>query len=217
MSDEVNTETDSETIDPAELAELKRAFPHLHVPIPIGTEMRKVEIDGAFYSLESVLYIGEPVHETITERALKNAGLIAPNEKYSDQPAWDFTRGVFWNDDPECLLFKSNADSLPLTSSVWGGISFLRAFKQTASLAKQPGTTLGSDARLLVRSHFGDLQFLHAMATRDGEDPRQTLTWILEWAEFAYAVATRPELAAMRVCDVPLPQVRRWFPVKCAR
>lgn len=212
MGNEPNSEASSETIDPAELEELKRAFPHVHVPIPIGTEMREVEIDGAFYSVESVAYIGDPVHESITERALKNTGLLEPHLTYSDQPAWDFTRGVFWNDDPECLLFKSNPDSLPLTTSVFGGIEFLKTFKRTASLAKQPGTTFGSNDRLLVRSHFGDLQFLHSMATQDGEDPRQTLTWILEWAEFVYAVAMRPELAAMRVCDVPLSQVRRWFP-----
>ena len=101
MGNEPNSEASSETIDPAELEELKRAFPHVHVPIPIGTEMREVEIDGAFYSVESVAYIGDPVHESITERALKNTGLLEPHLTYSDQPAWDFTRGVFWNDDTE--------------------------------------------------------------------------------------------------------------------
>ena len=124
MGNEPNSEASSETIDPAELEELKRAFPHVHVPIPIGTEMREVEIDGAFYSVESVADIGDPVHESITERALKNTGLLEPHLTYSDQPAWDFTRGVFWNDDPECLLFKSNPDSLPLTTSVFGAIEF---------------------------------------------------------------------------------------------
>ena len=212
MGIETISETNDETINPAELAELKQAFPHLHVPIPIGTELREEELDGAFYTVESIAYIGDPVHEAMTERALQNTGLLAPHLTYSDQPAWDFTRGVFWNDDPECLLFRSTAEALPLTTSVSGGIHFLRIFKRTANLAKQSGTTFGNHDRLLVRSHFGDLQFLHSMATRDGEDPRQTLTWILEWAEFVYAVAMRPELSTMRVCDVPLPQVARWFP-----
>jgi hypothetical protein len=212
MSDEHQAATNPKAIDPAELADLKRAFPHLHLPIPIGTERKASEIAGIRYSVESVLSIGDPVHETITERALRNTGLIAAEQTYSDRAAWDFTRGVFWNDDPEGLLFQSGAEALPLAISVAGGINFLRAFKQAARLAKQPGTSFGTEDRLLIRSHFGDLQFLHAMASQDGEDPRQTLTWILEWAEFVYAVATRPELAELPVCEVPLSQVRRWFP-----
>ena len=115
MSDEHQAATNPKAIDPAELADLKRAFPHLHLPIPIGTERKASEIAGIRYSVESVLSIGDPVHETITERALRNTGLIAAGETYSDRAAWDFTRGVFWNDDPEGLLFQPGAEALPFS------------------------------------------------------------------------------------------------------
>lgn len=47
-----------------------------------------------------------------------------------------------------------------------------------------------SNAVLVLRVHFGDLQFLHSMASRDGEVPFVTRQRILMWAEFAYRVAT---------------------------
>jgi hypothetical protein len=45
-----------------------------------------------------------------------------------------------------------------------------------------------------VRSHFGDMQFLHAMAARTGEPAEETLRGILRWSEFAWRVA-RGEIA----------------------
>jgi hypothetical protein len=42
---------------------------------------------------------------------------------------------------------------------------------------------------LLGRSHFRDLQFLHAMADADGVDAKATVERLLSWAEFLYRVA----------------------------
>jgi hypothetical protein len=42
---------------------------------------------------------------------------------------------------------------------------------------------------LLYRVHFGDMQFLHSMAARDGETAEETKGKIMAWAEFAYKVA----------------------------
>ena len=42
---------------------------------------------------------------------------------------------------------------------------------------------------LLYRVHFGDMQFLHAMASRDGEEARVTKERIMMWAEFTYRLA----------------------------
>ena len=39
-------------------------------------------------------------------------------------------------------------------------------------------------APLLVRSHFGDMQFLHAMAPRDKQDAISVRENIIVWAEF---------------------------------
>jgi len=42
---------------------------------------------------------------------------------------------------------------------------------------------------LLYRVHFGDMQFLHAMASRDGEEARVTRERVMMWAEFTYKLA----------------------------
>src|SRR5258706_3953856 len=44
---------------------------------------------------------------------------------------------------------------------------------------------------LLARSHYGDLQFLHAMAHEYDLDPTRTQSEILGWLEFVWKVATR--------------------------
>ncbi len=46
-------------------------------------------------------------------------------------------------------------------------------------------------AHLLARSHYGDLQFLHAMAQEDNLEAALTQSDILGWLEFAWKVATR--------------------------
>jgi hypothetical protein len=46
-----------------------------------------------------------------------------------------------------------------------------------------------SEAVLLYRVHFGDMQFLHSMASRDGEEARVTKEKIMMWAEFTYKLA----------------------------
>jgi hypothetical protein len=43
---------------------------------------------------------------------------------------------------------------------------------------------------LMTRSHFGDLQFLHAMAADEGELPQVTQQKILDWLEFAWKVSS---------------------------
>lgn len=47
-----------------------------------------------------------------------------------------------------------------------------------------------SETVLLYRVHFGDMQFLHSMASRDGEEARITKEKIMMWAEFTYKLAT---------------------------
>jgi len=46
-----------------------------------------------------------------------------------------------------------------------------------------------SETVLLYRVHFGDMQFLHSMASRDGEEAQSTKDSIMMWAEFAYRLA----------------------------
>ena len=63
----------------------------------------------------------------------------------------------------------------------------------------------------MERSHFGDLQFLHGMAARDGESAVETQRKILMWAEFAYKVATGELDQRVVMRSVPLDGIRDLF------
>lgn len=102
--------------------------------------------------------------------------------------------GVQWNDNPPFKLDNTGAkecavntpirlpDRQPNCWRVLFGDATMRAargeyFRQSNGMA------------LLYRSHFGDLQFLHSMASWNGETMRDTKTNIMMWSEFAYKVA----------------------------
>lgn len=67
-----------------------------------------------------------------------------------------------------------------------------------------PGISIEDD--LLYRSHYGDLQFLHAMASKRDETAQETKRKMMLWAEFVYKVGvgvidTTATLASLR--DLP--------------
>ncbi len=66
-------------------------------------------------------------------------------------------------------------------------------------------------AHLLARSHYGDLQFLHAMAPEDNLDPALTQSDILGWLEFAWKVATREIPRDTLLRDVRIPVMKDRF------
>ena len=66
-------------------------------------------------------------------------------------------------------------------------------------------------AHLLARSHYGDLQFLHAMAQEDNLDPARTQSDILGWLEFAWKVATREIPSNTLLRDVNIPVMKDRF------
>ncbi|WP_156370400.1 MULTISPECIES: hypothetical protein [unclassified Acidovorax] len=141
-----------------------------------------------------------PVHEEIThlaygcelgpddcERAVLSGLPGAP--RYVVQ-------GVQWNDNPPFQLSYKQAKNAPtciglpvqlpnLWPGCWGQI-----FNTASSLSKPPDdrAVFGPEAPILQRSHFGDLQFFHAMAV-EGEPALITQRKILEWARFAYDVS----------------------------
>lgn len=61
-------------------------------------------------------------------------------------------------------------------------------------------------AHLLARSHYGDLQFLHAMAQEDNLHPALTQSDILGWLEFSWKVTTReiPPDTLLRNVNIPV-------------
>jgi hypothetical protein len=137
---------------------------------------------GEGFEIEGPFDIHEPIHENITMAALINSaiGVPAGTEVGKDQAVNEFLRGVLWNDDPAVLMFNEDADNNWnfSTGAAWG-VNFERA-KYLDTSNKQ---------NLTGRSHFFDLQFLHAMATQAGEDFNDTRAKILLWAEVMYRLS----------------------------
>jgi WXG100 family type VII secretion target len=166
------------------------------------------------------LWFGSPVHEVITLSALRRALEAVPPEQRGellrgvaldrlpgldsrdayklnpeniDRSAQQFIRGVVWPDDPEGLLFDD-----PRTTedySRMGGRRWYDEFKNGDP--KDP-------AALIARSHHGDLQFMHGMASAQGESPQATRQNMLEWSRFLTDVSTGRIDPDTRLSQVPL-------------
>lgn len=114
----------------------------------------------------------QPIHESLTLAALINGnlgvaqGTIVRNASNRD---WEYIRGAVWNDDPDCLLFSDSTGNkhkyswklnwpakYKIGENEWNNLSSSRFRNPTG------------------RSHYGDLQFLHSMASQSGESPQET-------------------------------------------
>jgi hypothetical protein len=129
------------------------------------------------------------VHEAITDTAYAAQG-------YRKAPE-GVLRGVEWNDNPPFTLTVEQMRNAPTCvgigpiqlPDVWPGC-WLQVFTTANRVASPPGdgATFGPEAPFLQRSHFGDMQFLHAMAAH-GEPAQRTRENIIAWAQFAYGVS----------------------------
>lgn len=140
---------------------------------------------------------GEAVHEEITNRILDCNG----DAGVCSNPRWDpalayILAGVRWNDDPP-FEFSSNqgryqgcrsGNVIRLTTypECW-----VRVFNDGKSMAARNELINRNTAPILLRSHFGDLQFFHSMASEDKEPAAETQRKILMWAEVTWNIATR--------------------------
>lgn len=167
----------------------------------------------------------EPVHEIITNKAwgCKNG---TPTAKADDDecgptkvtgtnsapPA--VLAGVQWNDNPYFQLLKTNLTKcqdkyvwLPAESVCWAFI-FKKGEKDARS-GKQ--FNLKSEDVLLLRSHFGDLQFLHSMRSEKKETPTQTQAKILMWAEFMWNSALGKYSRGTTIANVDVAGLTSYF------
>jgi hypothetical protein len=139
----------------------------------------------------------EPIHENITLAALlKSRVSVRPGATVgSDLPLNEFFRGVLWNDDPAILMFHED---------LWNNWRFTTraAWLMKFELAKY---SAGNNvANLTGRSHFYDLQFLHAMASEPREAPGDTLAKIMLWAELMYRLSIGEGVSATDKLDKPI-------------
>ncbi|EWG55355.1 hypothetical protein FVEG_13365 [Fusarium verticillioides 7600] len=131
--------------------------------------------------------VGQSVHENITLAALIQAGIVPSGMTYRDvvgyflsikEPAiFEFFRGVIWNDDPACQLFKDDKNN---NGNFAFGVEWLFNFSMEWLFAKN---------NIIWRSHYGDLQFLHAMGTQKGEKSEVTKSKIMRWLEVMYKLS----------------------------
>jgi hypothetical protein len=134
------------------------------------------------FQIEGPFNIHGPIHESITLAALMRSTVSVPAgvQVGSDQATNEFLRGVIWNDDPAVLMFDEDLKDNWNFSS---GISWYFAFKLAG------WATVNNVTNLTGRSHYFDLQFLHAMAEKRGELPEDTLAKIMLWAEVMYRLS----------------------------
>jgi hypothetical protein len=144
----------------------------------------------------------DPAHERAT-RAVLTAILGRPAGA-QDAVVREYLRGVAWNDDPENLLFEAAPPH---------GIStrWCRRF-QAAQVRARQGRAAGSRDSLLDRSQFGDLQFLHGMASRPGEKAIDTYERIMSWLELTYRITTGEIPGETVVSQVPVKGIAALLP-----
>ncbi|CAN9233746.1 unnamed protein product [Alternaria alternata] len=134
----------------------------------------------------------QPVHESMTIAALIASKFpISEGTTYKNAPKEikEFLRGCVWNDDPGCLLFEQDAhDNYKLSDGIQWGAEYKSAEGGLVGgfigfITRTPQQTITG------RSHFGDLQFLHAMAAQEKEEPQETKSKIMMWLEIMYKLS----------------------------
>lgn len=134
--------------------------------------------------------IGKPFHESLTLSALISSKSGTPQgtilESATDDD-WEHIRGAVWNDDPDCQLFSDNRDS---NHSYTIGFDWALKFKSAEKEWNPNNLGFTRMKNVTGRSHYGDLQFLHCMASDRDEEPEVTKTKIMTWMEVMYKLAT---------------------------
>ncbi len=172
------------------------------------------------FALRGIHKIGESVHEEITNRILGCEGDrdICGAPDYEPKNAYVLA-GVRWNDDPPFRFEAGHGNfggcepgatvRLVTFPRCWANV-FKDGEKRAAS-----GETIGAEnAPLVVRSHFGDLQILHAMASKDKEAAAVVRERIIAWSEFAWRIAMSEIPLATRAKDVSVAGFRELFGTK---
>ncbi|HBL23849.1 MAG TPA: hypothetical protein DDZ40_06995 [Deltaproteobacteria bacterium] len=172
---------------------------------PTGTKSGDVQLDIPFLlkgwypsaSRITITMFTTPAHERVTNIIYgcddENTDCRNCDGKYAPMPV---IFGNQWNDNPGFELASTNTAfckkyigktiRAPYHTACWY-ILFRDGEKRAA---KGEYFDAKSGNVLLYRVHFGDMQFLHSMGSRDGEPASVTKANIMMWAEFTYKLAT---------------------------
>lgn len=160
----------------------------------------------------------ESVHEEITHRIFDCEGgedvCGDPDIGYATQYV---LAGVRWNDDPPFRLEEgegrgTSCKTVETIRFTTQPVCWAELFKDAKGKAKRGMALNGANrSSLLARSHFGDLQFLHAMAERDGEVAAETRRRIFMWAEFTWRVSMGEFGLSTRLKEIPVDGMQEFF------
>ena len=175
---------------------------------PLKDRHRGGHLSGFARSVDSV-------HEDITHAAITCASAVGAADPAGANPICSApvrhrTRadegnirnplivGLWWNDDPRQFLYGKAVLSAALQ---WSDAQHsARQVRRSGGRHWHP-----TMHRLIYRSHFGDLQFLHSMAATRGEPAAETQQRVIAWLAFAYGVATGSIPPGTRLGDLPPP------------
>jgi hypothetical protein len=107
---------------------------------------------------------------------------ILAGNQWNDNPPFE----LISTDTPYCKNYVGTTIKAPYFIECWYTL-----FRDGEKKSEQGDFfDANSGNVLLYRVHFGDMQFLHSMGSKDGEEVRITKEHIMMWAEFTYKVAT---------------------------
>jgi hypothetical protein len=194
---------------------------------PSGTEQEKKvsaltagRWDRAWQILTAsgIYHFTESVHEEITQKIYGCEGdgeACASGDMLYASPY--VIAGVRWNDDPPFRLDSGEGTRTDCRTSETIRVTtqprcWVQLFRDAERRAKS-GRPLhaGSGASLLARSHFGDLQFIHAMAERDGEIAYETRRRIMMWAEFTWRTSLGEYKLDRQLRELPIAGMPEFF------
>jgi hypothetical protein len=166
-----------------------------------------------------------PVHEAITLAALgcdNQPGDEMDCVRRADVIEHRMTLyGVRWPDDPPFRLDPKSPPKIisckpkvtvrsTAQPTCWLGL-FNDAGKR-AHAHKGASPAFGPGDMILYRSHYGDLQFFHSMASYDGEPAAETRVKMHMWAKFLWAAATKKIRMDVPLRETGVEGLERFFP-----
>jgi hypothetical protein len=167
-------------------------------------------------ALRGVHQFTEPVHEEITHRIYDCDAdqKICGNAEVEYAP-YAVLAGVRWNDDPPFRLNSTGISECKVDETIrviTQPVCWARLFKYAESKARNETYDAEHSAgNLMYRSHFGDLQFIHAMASTDGEAATETQKRMMMWAEFTWRVALGEYSHGTLLRTVTVPGFNKFF------
>jgi hypothetical protein len=180
---------------------------------------------GQYFVTKGIPLLKSPVHEAITLRAIGcNASDGEERNCVTEENVLAnriFLYGVRWPDDPPFALSRKSpprisgcdvAVTLRSTAQPW---CWRGLFDDAGKKAKQhTGNTpaFGPGDMLLYRSHYGDLQFFHSMAAKDGEIAADTKRRMKMWAQFLWGIATKTLPTDKFLRDLGITEFGKYFP-----